>query len=474
MKFRRTAHRLGLVAALLVCGARPLPAQELPDAGQLHVETTQWLANLVRIDTTNPPGNEQAAARYIAGILEKEGITAELLEVAPGRDAVVARLRSSALPDPARALLLVGHLDVAGVERAKWTVDPFGGVIKEGYLYGRGAVEGKGMVVANMAALIALKRSGARLNRDVIFLGTTDEEASGEAGIKALIAKYWDKFAAGYALNEGGNVIVKDGKAQQVDIQASEKVPYNLRVVARGSSSRASLPQKDNPVVHVAQAIARIGAYSPPAHPTTVVRRYFEQIAAAEEPFVAKWIRVLDSPDRAEHAARVLSDLNPLWNAMLHDTACPTAFQTEASTNGIPAEARAMVSVRLLPSDSIDATVAELQKLVNDPQVHLELVEQGTIAAPPSALDNDFYQAIERVSTREFPGAAVAPFLSPWATDSAQLRLHSVQAYGLLPFPLTEQDLGRAHGDDERIPLDAFDRGVLYLYRIVTEFAVAK
>jgi len=472
MKVRGTAHLLGLLATLLLC-SRSLPAQELPDAGQLHVETTQWLASLVRIDTTSAAGNELAAARYIAGILEKDGIAAELLEVAPGRSAVVARLRSSALPDPARALLLAGRLDTAGVDRAKWTVDPFGGIIKDGYLYGRGTVEGKGMLVANLAALIALKRSEARLNRDVIFLAATDGEGGGEAGIQTLIAKYWDRLAAGYALNEGGDVIVKDGKAQQVAIQANEKVAYTVRVVASGSASRVSVPPKDNAVTHLAEAMARISSYNPPAHPTAMVRRYFEQIALVEEPFAAKWMRVLDSPDRAEHAARVLSDLNPLWNAMLHDTVCPTAMQTGPGTNEIPAEALATVSIRLLPGDSIDAVLADLEKLVNDPKIRLELAEPGKIAAPPSALDNDFYRTIEQTGAREFPGAAVVPFLSPWATDSAQLRLHSVQAYGLLPFPLTEEDLGRAGGNDERIPLDALDRGVLFLYRIVAKFAAA-
>jgi acetylornithine deacetylase/succinyl-diaminopimelate desuccinylase-like protein len=188
MNVRKSVRWFALLILSFSLGARALPAQELPDAAQLHVDATQWLANLIRIDTTNPPGNEQATAIYLTGILEKEGMTPELLDVAPGRSAVVARLRSSAVPDPARALLLVSHLDVAGADRAKWTVDPFGGVIKDGYLYGRGAIDDKGMVVANLATLIALKRSGARLNRDVIFLATTDEEESGAASIKTLIA----------------------------------------------------------------------------------------------------------------------------------------------------------------------------------------------------------------------------------------------------------------------------------------------
>src|SRR5690348_5658477 len=142
----------------------------------LAKEAQGWLADLIRIDTTNPPGNEQAAAKYIAGILTKEGISSEFLDLAPGRSALVARLRSAAMPNPSRALLMVAHMDVVGVDKTKWTVDPFGAVIKDGYLYGRGSIDDKGMLAANLAAFIAQKRSNARMNRDVIFLATADEE----------------------------------------------------------------------------------------------------------------------------------------------------------------------------------------------------------------------------------------------------------------------------------------------------------
>src|SRR6202171_2863944 len=257
----------------------PAPAQAnrppLADTAPLSREALVWLAQLIQINTTNPPGNEQADAKYVAGILEKEGITAEVLEVAPGRSAVVARLRSSAISDPSRALLLVAHMDVVGAERARWTVDPFGAVMKDGYIYGRGALDDKSMLAANLATIVALKRSNARLNRDVIFLATDDEEAGGEASIKTLIAKNWDKFAAGFALNEGGEVVGKNGKVQYIAVQASEKVSVNVAVVAKGTSGHASIPTKDNAVVHLAAAVARIGAYSAPVHFTTVVRRYF-------------------------------------------------------------------------------------------------------------------------------------------------------------------------------------------------------
>ena len=453
-----------------------LPASQSPvgDLTPLVNESRTWLQDLIKINTTNPPGNEQAAAKYVMGVLQKDGITAEELPLAPGRTAVVARLRSSAVADPSRALLLVAHLDVVGVERAKWTVDPFAAVVKDGYIYGRGAIDDKAMLAINLATFIALKRANAHLVRDVIFLATDDEEGGGENSIKTLIAKYWDKLAAGFALNEGGNVVLKNGKVQYVAVQASEKVSLYVNVIARGTTGHASMPTKDNPVVHLSAAVAKIGAFVAPVHYTAIVRRYFEGLAGLEDDEIAKWMRSLDTSDRGEHAERVISEANPQWNAMLRDTISPTMLTAGVRPNVIPAEARAILNIRLLPGDTIDALLGELNKLVNDPLVTLELQPDGGLAAPPSSLENDFYSDIVKITAQEFGGAPVLPYQSPWATDSAQLRLHNVQSYGLWPFPLTDEDLKRMHGNDERIPLVSFDRGLNVEAHIVAEFAVAK
>ncbi len=476
------------VAIILFAAVAPLPAQGIPpnptpaqtnpsplaDTEALSREALVWLAQLIQINTTNPPGNEQAAAKYIAGILEREGITPELLEVAPGRSAVVARLRNSAISDPARALLLVAHMDVVGAERARWTVDPFGAVMKDGYIYGRGALDDKSMLAANLAAIIALKRSNTRLNRDVIFLATDDEEAGGEASIGTLIAKNWDKFAAGYALNEGGEVISKGGKVQYVAVQASEKVAVNVAVIAKGPSGHASIPTRDNAVVHLAAAVARIGTYSAPVHFNTVVHRYFEGLATVSDDEIAKWMRSLDTTDRGEHAQRVISDANPQWASMMHDSIAPTMLSAGVRANVIPGEARAMLNIRLLPGDTIDVLLGALTKLVNDPQVRFEVQPNAGLAAPTSSLESDLYAVITKVASQEFGAAPVLPYQSTWATDSSQLRLHSVQAYGLWPFPVTDEDLTRMHSDDERLSVASFNKGVEVLLHIVSEFAVTK
>ncbi len=491
MNWNRRMHVLVLaVAAPLLWLAASLPVTaQAPSTAMPTVQSTRspagdttalakeaegWLADLIRIDTTNPPGNEQAAAKYIAGILTKEGFTPEFLDLAPGRSALVARLRSAAMPDPARALLLVAHMDVVGVDKSKWTVDPFGAVMKDGYIYGRGSIDDKGMLAANLAAFIALKRSNARVNRDIIFLATADEEQGGEASIRMLIAKYWDKFASGFALNEGGRVVLNNGKVQYVAVQASEKVPVDVAVIARGPSGHASVPTKENAVVHLAAAITKIGGYTAPVRFTTIVRRYFEQLAPLENDELAKWIRSLDTPDRGEHAQRFVSDANPLWNSMLRDTIAATMLSAGVRANVIPSEARAMLNVRLLPGDTIDVLLADLTKLVNDPQIRFEVQPDAGLAAPPSSLESDFYATITKAASQEFSGAPVLPFLSAGATDSAQLRLHNVQAYGLSPFPLTDEDSRRMHADDERIPLASFDKGVDFIARVVSEFAATR
>lgn len=496
---RRFIQRHVLLAVLIFAVAAPAAAQALrQDAGlkagataepvlaqapsataidfdKLSSEAAGWLAGLLAINTTNPPGNELAAAKFINDILQKEGISSSVIESAPGRGILIARLNAGAVPDPARALLLLGHTDVVGVDRSKWTVEPFGGTIKDGAIWGRGAIDDKGILVASLAAFIALKRAGVRLERDLILLAEGDEEEGGEFGIEFAVRNHWEKIAAGFALNEGGRMFVKNGKVVYVGVQASEKVPVNIEIIATGPAGHASIPRKDNPVVHLAAAVAKIGTYDAPVQLNSVTRRYFEQIAQIEDPEMAKWLRaLLDQPERMQHAAKIISDANPVWNAMLRNTVVPTIVKGGVRANVIPSEARATANIRMLPGEMPAALIAALNKLVNDPQVRIELATSLRPGAPASSLSTDFYRVIEQVTPEVFPGALVVPQMSTWATDSAQLRLRSVQAYGLTPFPLTEDEIARMHSDNERLPLAAFRTGIEYTFRLVDAFVRAK
>jgi acetylornithine deacetylase/succinyl-diaminopimelate desuccinylase-like protein len=463
--------------------AHAAPQQAMPgvsatpathDLSQLESDALTWLQDLIRINTVNPPGNELVAAKYIAGILDKEGIHSEIFESAPGRGFIVARLSGNAMPDPSRALLLMGHLDVVGVDKARWTVDPFGAVIKDNYLYGRGAIDDKGMTIANLAVLVALKRSDARLNRDVIFLAEGDEENGGEFGMKFATEKHWDKIACGYAINEGGDVVSVNGKVQYVGIQASEKVSVNVDVIAKGTSGHASVPRKDNPVTHLAAAIAKIGTFETPVQFNSVTRGYFEGLAPIQEEEMGKWMRALESSDRADHAARWISDANPVWNSMLRDSISPTILQAGIRQNVIPAEARAVLNIRLLPGNMVSPLLAKLQTLVNDPEIRFEVQPNAGETAPSSSVTSELYNTISQEAKAQFPGAVALPEMSAGATDSVPLRLRNVQAYGLLPFPMSESDLGRKHADDERIPIESFRKGIDFLYGVVSDFALAK
>jgi acetylornithine deacetylase/succinyl-diaminopimelate desuccinylase-like protein len=449
------------------------PSQS-PDLSKLEGDALSWLEGLIRINTTNPPGNELIAAKYIAEILQHEGINAQIMETTPGRGFLVARLSASAVPDPSRALLLMGHLDVVGVDKTKWTVDPFGAVVKDGYLYGRGAIDDKAMAIANLAVFISLKRSSARLNRDVIYLAEGDEEAGGVNGMRVAVEKNWDKIAAGYAINEGGYNVLKNGKLQYMAVQASEKVSVSVDLIATGVSGHASLPRKDNPVAHLAAAITKIAAYETPVQLNSVTRGYFQGLAQVEDEETAKWMRSLETSDRGEHAARYLSNENLLWNAMMRDTISPTMLQAGIRPNVIPSEARGVINVRLLPGNMASALLAKLTQVVNDPQIRFEIQPGAGEAAPSSSLTTDLYDEITRTTKQQFPGAVAIPFMSPGATDSYPLRMRSVQAYGLMPFPLTENDFLRMHADDERIPLESFRKGVDFLYTIVNDFAVSR
>jgi acetylornithine deacetylase/succinyl-diaminopimelate desuccinylase-like protein len=330
------------------------------------------------------------------------------------------------------------------------------------------------MLTANIATMVQLKRSKARLARDVLFLATDDEEQGGSASIKVAIQKYWDKIACAYALNEGGRVIVKDGKVQYVGVQASEKVQYNVIVTATGSSGHGSLPKPDNAVVHLAAAVQKLGTYQVPAQPSTIVLRYFEQLSKIEDDEIGKWMRALEQPQRADLAVNHLAELSPMWNSMLRDTIAPTMLQAGVRVNVVPSEASANLNVRMLPGHSVEELMGQFTKIVNDPQIKFQLGPDPGENAPPSDLKTPLFQTIERLTPQEFPGAITVPFLGTGATDSASLRLHKVQAYGLQPFPMKEEDSSRVHADNERIPIDGFHKGVIFLYHVVADFASTK
>ncbi|PHX94294.1 MAG: peptidase M20, partial [Pedosphaera sp.] len=261
---------LGTIATTTLSAA-PLPQPNFPAALN---ETITNLSAFIRVDTVNPPGNETRGAQFLKAILDREGIPSEILALEPARGSLVARLKGNGKKKP---LLLMGHTDVVGVEREKWTVEPFAGIVKDGWVYGRGALDDKGMTSAFLEIFLLLHRHKVPLDRDVILLAESGEEGTTHVGIDFLVAKHWDKIACEYALNEGGRIHEVGGKVTYVGVSTTEKVPRPFLISARGTSGHGSRPRPDNAIVHLCAAVAKIGEWQAPMRLNDTTREFFKR-----------------------------------------------------------------------------------------------------------------------------------------------------------------------------------------------------
>jgi acetylornithine deacetylase/succinyl-diaminopimelate desuccinylase-like protein len=438
------------------------------DASAAQTEAVKFLADLVKIDTSNPPGNETRAAEYIKGVLAVEGITAEIFESAPGRGNLVARLKGNGKKKP---LLLMGHLDVVGVERDKWTMAPFAATIKDGYLYGRGSVDDKSMDAANLEVFLLLHRSKVPLDRDVILLAEAGEEGTSQFGIDFLVEKHWDEIACEYALNEGGDIPQEDGKTQYVAVSTTQKVPRGFSIVAHGTSGHGSVPRLDNPIIHLAGAIDKISRWEAPMRLNETTRRFFQQIATISVPEKAQLYRHVEDPA----VQQKLRETQPSYYSMLRTSLVPTIIKGGFRSNVIPADAEARFDVRALPDENMEALKAALAKVINDPAITFVDAENTNArpATPPSGLDTDGFHALERAAQKVFPGVPTIPIMQVGATDSAQLRAKGVQAYDIGTV-LGLEDLKRIHGNDERIQIAGFGKFVQFLFTATLDLAGAR
>lgn len=464
-----TMSRFTLRTALILSALAGVSCaqQPLPDFSQARDEAVKFLADLVKIDTSNPPGNERQAAEYIKGVLAAEGIVAQVYESAPGRGNLVARLKGSGRKKP---LLLMGHLDVVGVERDKWTMDPFAATIKDGYLYGRGAIDDKAMDAANLEVFLLLHRLKVPLDRDVILLAEAGEEGTTQFGIDFMVEKHWDEIAAEYAFNEGGNIPEQNGKVQYVGVSTTQKVPRGFTLVARGSSGHGSAPRVDNAIAHLAAAVDRVSRWQTPMRLNETTRRFFVEMAKISPPERAQLYAHIDDPA----AQQKLHEIEPAYYSMLRTSLVPTIIKGSFRSNVIPADAEARFDVRALPDENMDALKAELIKLMNDPALYIvdaENVNQRP-ATPPSGLDTDGFRALEHAQKKVFPGVPTIPIMQVGATDSAQLRARGVKAYDIGTV-MGPEDIRRVHGNDERLPIAGFGKFVEFLYAATAEIAGA-
>ncbi len=438
-------------------------------------ECIAHLQALIRMDTVNPPGRELGVARYLDDVLRGVAIPTTLLEPAPGRAALIGRLKGSGRKRP---VLLLAHMDVVGVERERWKTNPFGGEILDGFVYGRGAIDDKGMLAVNLQTMLLLNehvlRKGGTLDRDVIFLATSDEEAGGEYGIDWVIAHHPEIVEAEFALNEGGRLREQDGKLAYAAVQCGEKLAFVVGLTASGTPGHASIPIPDNAVVRLARAVAAAAAHREPVVVTETSRRFFSGLSTFwTDPVTRAAMADVASgdPSRVSAGATVLSN-HPPFDAVIRNGISPTMLQAGVRPNVIPAEASATLNVRLLPGQSVDDLVARLRESIADDRVRVT-VESSSEEAPPSPDDTAMYAAIRDALAALAPGVPAVPFLSTGATDSAPLRRAGVKAYGLLPFPLSEEDEGRMHGHDERVSVSSLAFAVRLSWEILGRIAVA-
>jgi acetylornithine deacetylase/succinyl-diaminopimelate desuccinylase-like protein len=439
------------------------------DWSAVEAETIERLQALIRFETVNPPGNELPLAQYLVKTLEGEGVETKLLIPAPNRAAVIARLHGNG---NARPVMMMAHMDVVAVEREKWSFDPFGGEVRDGYLYGRGAIDDKGMLAANLMAILLLKRNvvgqGAPLERDVIFLATSDEETGGPDGIRWVVKEHRNLIDAEFALNEGGRTRIIEGGKRYLAIQTAEKISHLVNVTARGPAGHAAIPLAGNAILRLGRALARLSDYHEPVTLTETTRRFFGELSKMwpnETERLAMAALVSDDTSQSSKGAETLSK-TPVLNALMRNGISATKMAGGVGANVIPAEATAVLNVRTIPGHSIENVVANLTKRIDDPEVTVSIGHHGE-EAPESNLSSPMFAALSAAAIELDPELTVAPYLSTGATDSAYLRRIGIDCYGILPFPMAQPDEERMHGHDERIPVASLHFGVRLIYEAV-------
>ncbi len=457
------------VFALLVSSTLgfSLPQKSAPDFNAARDEAIGMLAGFIKVDTSNPPGNETKGAEYLKAIFDREGIASEIFELEKGRGNIVARLKGNGKKRP---ILLMGHIDVVGVERDKWTVDPFAGIIKDGFIYGRGASDDKGMTIACLEVFLTLHRLKMPLDRDVIFLAEAGEEGTTSVGIDYMVNQHWDKIECEFALNEGGGIREVGDKVISVNVATTEKVPRGMRLIARGTSGHGSVPRMDNAITHLAAAVGKVGNWQVPMRLNETTREFFKRLAIISSPEDAHLFTHLDDTKVQEK----LWAKYPAYYSMLRTSIVPTIMKGGFRSNVIPGDAEATLDVRAVPDEDIPKLVESLKQLINDPAVEIVPPSgRGRPAPPPSGVTTDMFQALERAQKRLFPSALTLPSMLTGATDSAQLRNKGVHAYGLGSV-VNDQFPANVHGNDERLSVAGFGKFVEFIWWTVVDIAGAK
>ena len=454
---RRIIAALAVVAACLISlpvahsagGAQVVkapPPKEI-DYDKLTQEASEFLSKYIKINTTNPPGNEMETAKFLKEKFLSEGIPATTWESEPGRGIVVARLRG--IGENKKSLIVLSHMDVVPAIASEWKVPPFSGEVKDGYIWGRGSLDDKGPGVIDLMSILAIKRAGILLNRDIIFVATGDEEEGGKLGAGWFTEHEKDIFSdAGYLVTEGGGIQeLPDGK-KLYKVAVTEKTPLWIRLTASGPEGHASTPAAETSVTRLIRALSRVIDYQPRIRVIGPVQDEFHTIAELEHG-PPQWLDLASSLHDLTFARKFLED--PSQNSKVRDTIAPTVLQGGDKTNIIPAVAYAEIDCRLLPGDDQKQFLKTIKKIVNDDTIKLEVLLDSS-PTPPSPSKSILMSAIEQLA-RKYDKCPVVPAMVGGFTDSRYFRRREVVSYGFTPLDLQPADFRGIHGIDERIPL---------------------
>jgi acetylornithine deacetylase/succinyl-diaminopimelate desuccinylase-like protein len=450
-----------------------LPAQTPQiDWKKLEPEILEHFVQLLKLDTTNPPGNETRVADYLAKVFQDAGIESKQFALEPSRANIVARLKGNGSRKP---ILLLAHSDVVGVQKDKWTVEPFAAVRKPPFIYGRGAVDDKDKLTAVLMVVLLAKRHNIKLDRDLIFLAEAGEESTTRVGIDFMVNQHWDEIAAEYAITEGGGGVSQEGKVRYVSISTTEKIPRGAKLMARGTAGHGSVPRQDNAVARLATAVAKIAAWTPPMRLNDTTRAYFERLATISPKEEAYRYLHLADPQKTAEIQSYLAQNELAHNSILRTSIVPTILRAGFRSNVIPSEAEATLDIRALPDEDMPKFYSEMAKVIGDANVEIVPNRGGRPASPPSRIDTEMFKAFENTTRKLYPGAITLPSMLTGATDMAQLRAKGVQCYGI--GSLREDKDGTAngaHGDDERIREASLYKLVEFLWHAVMEVAASK
>lgn len=467
MKSFALSRRWLLACAATVLAPVAAAAQTPVDVAALQDEAVRWLQDYIRVNTVNPPGNEIAGARFLAGILDAEGIPYEIIESAPGRGNIVARLEGGDEP----ALVLLHHMDVVPADPRYWSTDPLSGELRDGNIYGRGALDTKTGGILQLAGFIALRRSGVALTRDVLYVATADEEAGGFMGAGWLVEHRPELFdGVGFLLNEGGGGEAVDGRVQ-FGIEITQKVPYWLRLTARGEPGHGSRPRSSSAVTELIAALDRLRQHRFEARIIPAVATMLEGMAPNSPPPWRERFADMAAAIRAPGVLDELQEFDPGIHGLTRNTCSITRLIGSDKINVVPPEASAEIDCRLLPDQDPDAFLRELGDVLG-PEIEVETIMGFSPAISPR--DNALYETIEAVTRENFPDATITADVLGGFTDSHFFRDLGIASYGYEPTVTPHEDVSGVHGNDERVTEENVRRGVRMMIEIVNRFAASR